>query len=261
MIKKIFLTFLFLLILLPFTNAAQTFTPTVDWGYQIRTLETDYHQVGVTEKYQFHLFNSSNGLPITALSEGGVRCNFHLYNDRGSHIYIANISENDHKYDFEVVVDGGNFTEAGSYDYILSCNSSKQGGFLASHIQITDSGFEDKGTAWEVILIAFVILISVFLYIGFIIPVDEKFFVIKLFFVWFGFTLIIPFLGSLYFITKTQMGLIANMMLGLTISYLFIYLLIVFGIFIFFFKDLIYFFKAAIGGIKGNDDDEGREFT
>lgn len=100
-------------------------------------------------KANFHVFNSTSGL---ALTNSTVDCLFHLYDAMGNHQLILNDSQIafDHDVDFEVYVDGGNFSKIGVYSYIMQCNTTTTGGFLASDLLISASGeggFGTDGTA------------------------------------------------------------------------------------------------------------------
>jgi len=94
-------------------------------------------------KFHFHLFNSSNGMPI--LNES-TSCVFHLYNSTGSHIYTENdIKELHDDYDFEVKVNGGNFSKVGPFEYRFQCNSSTSniGGFVSVPVTVTKDGYDN----------------------------------------------------------------------------------------------------------------------
>ena len=88
--------------------------------------------------FHFHVFNSSTGFPVIS----GLSCDFHLYNKYGNHQLILNTSIIESTYDYEFYVGGTNFSEVGNCHYILNCNNSNQGGFVATSVEITQSGEE-----------------------------------------------------------------------------------------------------------------------
>jgi len=110
--------------------------------------------------------------------------------------------------------------------------------------------------AWEVITSAFIALIFTFIFVGFQISEEKKYLPFKLFFLWFGFTLVIPFLGALYFIANEHLASVANLFKGVIIVYLGLYTLFVYILFVNFFKDVLQFFKKSINGFKGSDDED-----
>lgn len=107
--------------------------------------------------------------------------------------------------------------------------------------------------AWEVTSSAFVFFIFLLFFIGFQIPDDKKYVALKMLFIWFGFTMIIPFLGIQILISGEHLSSVANIYKGVLVVYLPIYGFLVWILFILFFKDVILFFKAAIKGFKGTD--------
>ena len=113
--------------------------------------------------------------------------------------------------------------------------------------------------AWEVTSSAFVALIFLFFFIGFNIGEERKYRVFKLLFIWFGFTLISPFLWIQYMITREHLIPVANVYRIIFITYLPIYGFLVWILYIAFFKDAIIFIKESVKGFKGDGEDE--EFT
>jgi len=114
-------------------------------------------------EFEFHVFNSSNGVPIIDTGQDpAISCYFHLYNKSGNH--IAELFENtpDHIFDYSFHVDGANFTELGQQSYIIQCNSSTQGGFADVAFEVTTDGRTRKSildnSMLLILLIIFVIL-------------------------------------------------------------------------------------------------------
>jgi len=141
MVKKLMWLFIFIILVSP-TLAQPPLreiqTSTSDEGYQIKDPEIGLIKQGAMQKFHLHVFNKSDGYPIVE----GISCDFHLYNQTGSHIFrdIKTTVENDYDYEFEVTVD--NFTSVGDYTYIAQCNNSRLGGFISVPIAVTSHGSE-----------------------------------------------------------------------------------------------------------------------
>lgn len=138
------LIFFSLLFVVNFVSAQPFIQPTsFTEGYEIKIppfgvlkQNTDFH-------FHFHVFNISDGVPITDIS---TTCQFHLYNNSGNHLFENNSIkyEIDHGSvnEWEVKVDGGNFSQLGSYSYIVQCNSTGLGGFESVEFEVTGTGQE-----------------------------------------------------------------------------------------------------------------------
>ena len=137
-----FLIFIGCILFISFTSAAPTkFSGTSDLGFEIEHPLADPIKVGQDHKFNFHVFNSSSGLPILA-NKLTVNCTFHLYNSTGSHILkVNNLVSSDDIYDWEQIVLGGNFSTPGQYSYVFQCNSSTAGGYYGNYFQVTPTGF------------------------------------------------------------------------------------------------------------------------
>jgi len=139
-IKKIILLFMLLLII-PITLAAQPITTQIftgDEGFEIKYPLFPSIKQGENFEFEFHVYNKSNGLPIIE----GISCDFHLYNGSDDTHLIDNLQSTatTHIYDYDFDVNGGNFTEIGTYSYIIGCNDSKIGGFASVQFEVTPGG-------------------------------------------------------------------------------------------------------------------------
>lgn len=116
----------------PVTNV---FIPT-DQGIVIHYPFISDIELDQSVSLHFHLFNISSGLPLTDQKED---CYFHLYNSTGSHIYTYHtnylLTE---QFDYEVKLDGNNFSKVGHYSYIFQCNSTRYGGAVTVDLSVVD---------------------------------------------------------------------------------------------------------------------------
>lgn len=116
-------------------------------------------------EFNFHVFNISNGLPITAK----ITCYFHLYNSTGKHQLIMTEDTPVEVFDYSFNVTGGNFTEIGVYSYILQCDGvtgqggTILGGFIEVGFSVTTTG---KEITQQEATIYFLVTIFAFLIFG-----------------------------------------------------------------------------------------------
>lgn len=99
-------------------------------------------QKGVSFDFNFHVFNSTNSIPLTNQT---LLCNLHVYNSTGDHILGLNIladpvSEHGVNNEWTYRVNGNNFSSTGEYSYIFQCNNSVTGCFYGSNFEVTESG-------------------------------------------------------------------------------------------------------------------------
>jgi len=114
-------------------------------GWFIKYPTQQYIKQGTDYNFNFHIFNSSDGIPVIngTYSFGDISCYFHLYNSSGNHIYTKKtLNEFDDIFDVEVLVSGDNFSKAGDYSYIFQCNNSMEGGFDSVELKVTNTGHE-----------------------------------------------------------------------------------------------------------------------
>ncbi|MHA1481997.1 MAG: hypothetical protein ACTSQA_00990 [Candidatus Heimdallarchaeaceae archaeon] len=132
-------------------------------GYEIKIPIIGTIPEGQSISFHFHVFNISNGV---AIDNSTTNCSFHLYNNSGSHIFIKSpLTIFDNEFDFEVMVDGGNFT-VGEYSYIIQCESSTYdlGGFESVSIIVTKTGI--LISIQEVLLLVFALSLLFLLCLG-----------------------------------------------------------------------------------------------
>ena len=75
-------------------------------------------------------------------------------------------------------------------------------------------------------------------------------------FIWLGFTLISPFLWIQYMIARDHIIPVANVYRVIFLTYLPIYIFLVWILYITFFKDVMIFVKEAANGFKGEEESD-----
>jgi len=115
---------------------------------QILTPAWDTVKQGQNVNFYWHVFNLTN-----YLTNATVECSFHLYSieEGGEHIVIvSDASEFNNNRDFEVKVDGRNFTKAGEYRYLIECKTPKlkdqsyQVGGVEEAFKVTPTGKDEN---------------------------------------------------------------------------------------------------------------------
>lgn len=136
--KHFFLLFLFMVLLVSTITAVKPITETSTSlvGFDIEYPPIEQIQKDKPYEFEFHVFNKSDGLPIYE----NINCYFHLYNETGQHILEMENSIPDHVFDYTFNIGANNFTRVAQFNYILQCNNSKVGGFVASELIITETG-------------------------------------------------------------------------------------------------------------------------
>lgn len=169
--KKVKLTFIFLLSLLVLPIVVSQPTPffqdfSGDTGFEIKNPPVLYIRQNADYDFHFRVFNLTNGVPIIE----GVTCYFHLYNQSGNHLARLEDSTVGNQFDYEFSIDKNNFTETGTYAYIIQCNDSGLGGFVSQDLIITASGEEEPNEIGSAekddrLIVFFGLAISIFLLI------------------------------------------------------------------------------------------------
>lgn len=146
-------------------------------NYQDFGLSLGYKEEGIlkiNQDYQLniHVYNSSNGFP---LSNSSVFCALHLYNQSGKHILVNNNLSFSPLYDFNLDILGSNFSEEGSYPYVVACfsNDFSAGAVFSSSFTVTNSGtfFDTSESLLYVIILLFITLfLIVGIYVSIVVP-------------------------------------------------------------------------------------------
>ena len=124
--KKFLLVLLLCLMILPLISAVSPFKTASTSGCEIAPIIREDMQLGQSFDFNFHVFNTSNGYP---LSNASLSCNLHLYNQTGDHIYGANIpndpcSEHGVFNEFTYRAPSTTFATIGNYAYLIQCNGT-----------------------------------------------------------------------------------------------------------------------------------------
>jgi hypothetical protein len=153
--KKL-LTILFLsMFFLRLASAVSPFISTSPQGLILEYPVQDYFKVNQTYTFDIHVFNSSNGVPLSS----GVNCTFHLYNSSGDHL-VQLLDNSAVAYDYQFIVLNSNFSYEGLYSYVTFCNSTTAGGFISVPITVNGNG---KPSPEGIVIIGFCILFLVLL--------------------------------------------------------------------------------------------------
>jgi len=202
-------------------DAKQTTAINTAEGFDIEIPSTINHiKMNTDYKLHTHVVNLSTGYPIVG-DDGQdtlASCVVHLYNETGSHSLDAVMvwdDEGDGVGDFALTIDKGNFTQAGEYAYIINCNDSRIGGFVANTFQVNPSGISldmEDSVANGIVLFLF-FGIAVFFLI-FARTTEEG--GVKLFFNVIGYITLLLCVGTSYiFLQGVQTGLLPMNMVAI----------------------------------------------
>lgn len=143
-LKKHFLFFLLFLISISLVSAAQpTQTFIGDVGIEIKIPQAEFVKQNRDVVLHTHIYNASDGLPM---DNHTASCNVHLYNVSGNHILqedmVFNVEE---VFDYELYINGDNFSTLGLYSFIIQCNTTPIdgggiGGFVSGAVEVTEDG-------------------------------------------------------------------------------------------------------------------------
>jgi hypothetical protein len=265
--KGVIIIFLFMFLLvinaLSISGAPPFIQPTDTRGEDTLTIE---YQKIVNLKlnedflFDFHVYNTSDGVALKNTSSKVLTCNMCLYKSNGQHLLKDEKLISD-GYDFELNVTKGNFTEEGVYSFITFCNTTYQGGFISSKLEVTKEGTEitTERQSLGFIILALLGLIILFIVISF--KVDRKAFYslpLKVSLVWLSVTLIGVLIYTLKKIADFYSTGLSTTMGTLFVVYCSLYVVFVWMMFILFLKDVIIFFKETIKGVK--DEENKNEF-
>lgn len=173
----IFLLMTIFLFSLTLTNAQPPFIqptqPFID-GYILEIPEQGVIKAGQDFTFFFHVFNITNGLPLTGTL---VNCEFNLHDSSSSLIHTdTSLFFNTSTTAFSSLVLGSNFTVQ-EYTYVTHCNSTDFGGFISVGFDVTTTG-ETLDEAEGIILFAIIlilILVTIFFVVSTIVIKNEAF--------------------------------------------------------------------------------------
>lgn len=116
-----------------------------------------YHKQNYPLNIDAHIYNVSTGYLVDNTS---VSCIIYLLNSTQSHIFDSNINQAITKKHFEIIIDGGNFSDLNFYAITLHCNDSRIGGTYTAAFEVTKTG---QSTTDDVFPIAIIILLPMIL--------------------------------------------------------------------------------------------------
>jgi len=117
-------------------------------GFIIEPVFKDVIRQNQPHEFEVHVFNVSNGVPITS----GITCYMHLYGERGNHLYIGEDATVAHLFDYAFDLSAGNFTELGIYQAKFQCNDSSLGGAVEMDFHVTETGTGEVEYFWVLII-------------------------------------------------------------------------------------------------------------
>ncbi len=142
--KKYILGYVCLIILLSISmiSAVPPFEENVNTleGLQIFEQKMEYLPSNEDFELHIHISNISNGFP---LSNVGIDCRTHFYNNAGEDIFESEVlSKSADGFEHEILILGGNFSNEGEHAFIVWCNNSVLGGTVKGEFWVTESGIE-----------------------------------------------------------------------------------------------------------------------
>lgn len=166
--------FFFILVTIVFSNPPfQSSNMNVNQILDIKYPQYNYGKINENQSFIFYTFNSSNGMVVYE----DIGCEFSIYSENNTPLFNEFNTASNKEFIFNV--NGNNFTNIGTYSYLIWCNNSFTGGFVSSIININYNGKEPADNPIiPAILIIIPILISiVFLFIASII--HEEHYILK----------------------------------------------------------------------------------
>lgn len=157
-------------------------------GFLIKIPQQEFLQVNESYNFNFHVINASDGQPI---NNATTNCYFHLDNRFGTELVkaqVPHISSNVVN-EWEILIEGGNFSYVGTYTYNIQCSSATLGlgGYESVHLKTTRTGAElplAESIIYIILTLGVFLIFALSFYIMLTIPysneVNEKGAVIKI---------------------------------------------------------------------------------
>lgn len=124
---KLVYSFIVLLLMINFVSSAPVkFMTSNTQGCEITPVIRETLKTGQNFDFNFHVFNISNGYPLTNAS---LICVFHLYNQTGDHLFSSTLkndpsSEHNVSNEWAERLSGVYINTTGNYAYIVQCNGT-----------------------------------------------------------------------------------------------------------------------------------------
>ena len=159
--------FVFVILSLTFVSAAPPVFSVEENtnGYQIFQPEIQFVPQYADFKLHIHVSNISNGLPIPS-TDLTVDCFVHLYGPDGNHtMESAPMGRDSNGQDWDIFIDGGNFSDLGEHSFIIWCNSTLFGGEAKGGFEVTPAGFQSAldSSNFKLFIILMIVSISLFI--------------------------------------------------------------------------------------------------
>lgn len=125
--KRFFSVMLCILFLFSLVSAVPPFETQVNVGsvgLQIFYPPYNYIPVGQGFNLHIHVSNLSDGKELT---NDQANCSIHIYDKTGSHVLEANFSKDSNLIDWEIEIEGGNFSEIGVQAFRIFCEDTVGG--------------------------------------------------------------------------------------------------------------------------------------
>jgi len=189
--RKILPLFLFLIVFssLALAVAPVLQTAAVNEGLRIQYPQFTAHKQNTHYDLSVHVINATDG---TIITNETTKCQIHIHNFTGDHIYIANLNyDNDHN-EFKTYINKSYLSILGNYEYIIQCNGSAGGSFVSGSFEITESGEETNEAFNFPLIMGIGILIAFCLYFSF--GLQPEHFILKLLLIFFAliYAMLIP---------------------------------------------------------------------
>lgn len=159
--KLIFLVFAVFLLSVSFISAQPTFDANFDFaeGYTISSSGETYLSQGQSYQINFFVYNKSDG---SSIDNSQTNCTFYMTNKTGD-VIISNNSNYANSY-WSYVIDGGNFSALGEYDYGIYCSNylNTVGGAYVNYFDVTYNGKQLSISQSFLYFCLFIVLFFVF---------------------------------------------------------------------------------------------------
>lgn len=154
--KKFLLSLMFVMLLsISIVSAVPPQASQAVLGYELRVPQVETLKLNEGVISHIHVFNVSNGVPITP-ANSNVGCALHLYSSNGTQLLTKAMDVDSNNLEWELIIDGGNFSQLGHMAVTIFCNDTNAGGFVSEGLHVTENG---NAIAGDNIVIFFSILI------------------------------------------------------------------------------------------------------
>jgi len=167
--KLFFFSFILLVFTFSFISAiSEVFVQTQD-----NAIVIEYPKIFVMKQNEdfhlrFHAFNKTDGKLLTNES---INCTLNIYDSSGEGLirkenleFNVSHTENDCQHCFGHHISGGNFSEVGSYSYLIRCSNVGIGGSASVGFEITSTGLDPKSilnNSTKIILLTLAIILLI----------------------------------------------------------------------------------------------------